>query len=105
MLMAGLIALFLMVAYYMAGPPGSRLGMGGHLTQRSLFGLAASQADPAGSFAVAIRSVANSMVYIECVVVDLVGLATVWAGGWVEERLRRGVSAAKMATQATTTRS
>jgi hypothetical protein len=29
MLMAGLIALFLMVAYYMAGPPGSRLGMGG----------------------------------------------------------------------------
>ncbi len=95
MLMGGLIGLFLSVAYYLtARPPTPDLGVLGLLLRGWFSNLAASQPDPAGGFAVTLRWAAGSMFVVESVVVDLIGLAMIWAGGSIVLRLRgdgRGV--------------
>jgi len=89
MLMGGLIALFLMVAYYVvAGPTPGGLGPLGLRLHGWLSNLAASRPDPAGGLAVFLRRAAGSMAVVEFVVIDLIGLAMIWAGGQIEGRLR-----------------
>jgi hypothetical protein len=106
MLMGGLIALFLMVAYYVtAGPSTLGLGVGGRIMQGYLSNLAGAQPDPAGGLAVFLGRVAGSMRVLEFVVLDLVGLVMIWAGGSIEGRLREHGRIAPVLEQAKSARS
>jgi hypothetical protein len=106
MLMGGLIALFLMVAYYLTAGPSTRgLGLGGRVMQGWLSNLAGSQPDPAAGLAVFLRRAAGSMFVVEFVVLDLIGLAMIWAGGGIEGRLRGDGRQARILEQAKSPRS
>jgi hypothetical protein len=96
MLMGGLVALFLMVAYYLsAGPRTGWLGPGGQTVQGLLSNLAGSQPDPMGGLALLFRRAADALVAVEAVVLDLIGLAVIWVGGRIEGRLRADATGAR----------
>jgi hypothetical protein len=90
MLMGGIVALFLMVAYYLVASPRTRfLGPLGFVVHGWLINLAGSQPDPAGPLATFFRRAAGSMAAVETVFIDLAGLLMIWAGGRLERWLRR----------------
>ena len=89
MLMGGLIALFLMVAYYLvASSPTRGLGVGGQVMHGIVSNLAASRFDPTDGLGMLLRRVAGAMFVIESAVLDLIGFAMIWAGGRIESGLR-----------------
>ena len=63
-----------------------------------LANLAASQADPSGPGATILRFGVHSVLPAEIVLLDLLGLAMIWASGWVFSR-RFGATTAPAAIQ------
>jgi hypothetical protein len=99
MLCAGLIALFMLVGYYIFATPGPwPIGAIGTATSRVLFDLAASRTDPSDPTASFLRSAARTSRAVEIVLLDLFGLAVIWAGGWIAGRRHAG-GTAPLATQ------
>jgi hypothetical protein len=97
MLWGGLISIFVLVGYYLSSratdPP---LGIAGRVISDFLANLAGSQADPSAPAAMVIRLAARSVVVVEFFVLDLMGLAMIWAGGWLHSR-RPGAATAPAA--------
>jgi hypothetical protein len=99
MLLGGLVAVFVITGNYLiidiwrSGPPGL-LGRG---LQSLLMSCADSLRDPTGELASVLRLAVRHMTVTEGIVLDLVGIAVIWAGGWLEDRCRlrwgrRGIS-------------
>jgi hypothetical protein len=101
MLLGGLVAVFVLTGDYLildvmrSGPPGL-LGSG---LQSLLMSCADSLLDPAGELASVLRFAASLMIVIviEGILLDLIGIALIGVGGWLEHRCRvrwgrRGIS-------------
>ncbi len=86
MLCGGLISIFVLVAYYLTADSRTMLGAGGRTLARFLFDLAASRSDPSDGPAGLLRFAGRSSLVVEIILLDLVGLAIVWAGGWIDFR-------------------
>lgn len=91
MLSGGLISIFVLVGYYLTADPTSpALGMGGKVLGGFLNNLAASRLDPSGGLAAVLRHAARSAQVVEIILLDLLGLAIIWLGGWVDSRSQAG---------------
>ncbi len=90
MLLGGIGAVFLITADYLVAvwmqsrPPGL-LGSG---LQSVLMSCLDSLGDPAGDLASVLHLVVRHMTVIEAILLDLLGLAVIWAGGRLEHRCR-----------------
>ena len=51
--------------------------------------LAASRPDPSGGLATLLRLAARSAQVVEIILLDLVGVAIIWFGGWMDGGRRR----------------
>ncbi len=87
LLSGGMISIFILVGYYLATPmKGPPLGIAGQAISDYLANLAASQADPSGPATTVLRLAARSVLPVEIILLDLLGLAMIWIGGWVFSR-------------------
>ena len=90
MLLGGLVAVFVSTGNYLivdisrSGPPGL-LGRG---LKTVLMNCENSLGDLTGVVASVLRLAVRHMTVIEVILLDLVGLATICAGGWLENRCR-----------------
>jgi hypothetical protein len=92
MLCAGLVALFVLVGYYIFATPGVwPIGAIGSAISRVCLDRAASRTDPSDAMAESLRFAASSARAVEIVLLDVFGLAVIWAGGWVAGRGNSGV--------------
>lgn len=85
MLLGGILAVFAAIGYYALYrpmPPGG--GVVGKSVSDYLVNWASSLEDPSGNPALVLRSVAGHMIQIEFVLLDLVGIAIIWACGSLE---------------------
>jgi hypothetical protein len=91
LLSGGLISIFVLVGYYVltADPHNPALGIGGRVIGAHFSDLAASRPDPAGGLAALLRLAARSAQLAEIILLDLVGLAIIWFGGWMDGGRRR----------------
>jgi hypothetical protein len=88
MLCGGMIALFVLVGYLLQVRPGG-LGFIGRTIAQFLVNLAAARsdvADPSSS----VRLGADLAWPLEIAVLDLFGIACIWAGGWIAPRRPSG---------------
>ncbi len=82
MLCGGMIALFVLVGYYiLAVPIHSQVGVIGAGIAGFLNNLAGSRADPSDAASSVLRLGARSAFVVEIVLLDLFGLGVIWAGG------------------------
>jgi hypothetical protein len=88
MLGGGMISIFVLVGYYVVSPPvaGMPLGIAGKAISDVLANLAASQADPSAPATTVLRLAARSVLPMEIILLDLLGLAMIWTGGWIFSR-------------------
>ena len=97
MLLGGVVAVFVLAGYYLVGDV-TRFGLPGLLgraLQSFLMSSMDSLADRAGDLALAtlrmtlaLAAELRIMTAIEGILLDLVGIAVIWAGGWLENRWR-----------------
>jgi hypothetical protein len=103
LLCGGLISIFVLVGYYVLGGfDESMHGWGAKALGLFLSDQAASRPDPSDGAADALRFGARWSVVVEIILLDLVGLAIIWAGGWIDYwsasgRDRRGLGQARQA--------
>jgi hypothetical protein len=92
LLSGGLISIFVLVGYYvMTGDPHNpAIGIVGKVFGAYLSNLAASSPDPGGGLAAFVGLAARSAQVAEVILLDLVGLAIVWFGGWMDSRRHTG---------------
>ena len=89
MLCGGMIALFVLVGYYLFASPGPwPIGVVGRTIVGVLADLAAS--DPTSSV---LHLAARSAHFVEIVLLDLFGLTLIWGGGWIAGRRHGGGTA------------
>jgi hypothetical protein len=94
MMCAGLIALFILVGYYIFATPGPwPIGAIGSAISQACADQAASRTDPSGAMASFLRIGASSARGVEIVLLDLFGLAFIWAGGSLAGRRNSAVPA------------
>ncbi len=87
MLSGGLISIFVLVGYYLsARPENPPVGIAGKALSELMASLAANRADASDLVATLLRLVARIAPAVEIVLLDLVGLAIIWAGGWLDGR-------------------
>jgi hypothetical protein len=90
MLCGGMIALFVLVGYYLLESPAQSsawpMGMASAAISRSLASLAASRPDPSDPAATVLRLAAGHAHLAEIILLDLSGFAIIWAGGWIASR-------------------
>ncbi len=86
MLCGGLISIFVLVAYYLTADSHTMLGAGGRALGSFLSNLAGSRSDPSDALGNLLRGAARSSLVVEIILLDLVGLAIIWAGGWIDFR-------------------
>jgi hypothetical protein len=87
MLCGGLVALFVLVGYYIFANPGVwPIGAIGSAVSRACLDLAASRTEPSDPMANFLRFAARSARAVEIVLLDLCGLVVIWAGGWIAGR-------------------
>jgi hypothetical protein len=76
-------------AYYVLGRfQGSPYGVIGSFARDYLESLATSQSDPAGNLATFLRLIREHMSAIEAVLVDILGVTLIWAGGRLDNWYR-----------------
>jgi hypothetical protein len=96
MLCGGMIALFVLVGYYLLESPAPTsvwpIGMAGAAISRSLANLAASRPDPSDPAATVFRLAAGHAHLAEIILLDVSGFAIIWAGGWIASRRHRAGS-------------
>ena len=92
MLCGGLISIFVLVGYYLTADSRTMLGVGGRALGSFLANLAASRTDPSDALAGLLRVGARSSLVAEIILLDLVGLAIIWASGWIDFRMVEGRS-------------
>jgi hypothetical protein len=87
MLSGGMISVFILVGYYLGsrvkGPP---LGIAGAAISDFLSNLAASRSDPSAPATTVLRFAARSVPSVEILLLDLLGLAMIWAGAWIHSK-------------------
>jgi hypothetical protein len=88
MLCGGLISIFVLVGYYLTADSHTMLGVGGKALGSFLANLAASRSDPSDALAGLLRGAARSSLVAEIILLDFVGLAIIWAGGWIDFRMQ-----------------
>ncbi len=89
LLSGGLIALFVLVGYYLtADPRNPTFGVGGKALGTFLNGLAASRPDPSAPLSDLLRFGARWAQVAEIILLDVGGLAIIWFGGWMDSRRR-----------------
>jgi hypothetical protein len=89
LLSGGLISIFVLVGYYLtADARNPTFGSGGKALGAFLSGLAATRPDPSGALAALLRLAAKSAQLAEIILLDLLGLAIIWAGGCMDSRMR-----------------
>ena len=99
-LCGGMIALFLLVGYYLSSSPRSwPLGWGGIRFSHWLADPGASLADPASPQASLLPLAARLVLPAEIVILDVLGLLLIWGGGWVAGRRHTGPVAPAAAPQ------
>jgi hypothetical protein len=87
MLCGGLISIFVLVGYYVLGGFNDFMrGAGAMALESFLSDLAASRPDPSDGPADLLRFGARWSMVAEIILLDLVGLAIIWAGGWIDFR-------------------
>jgi hypothetical protein len=90
LLSGGLISIFVLVGYYVmtADPHNPALGITGKVLGAHLSELAASRPDPSGGLVTLLRLAARSAQVAEIILLDLLGVAIIWFGGWMDSRRR-----------------
>jgi hypothetical protein len=96
MLLGGVLAVFVLVSDYLGLPGGvlrsvrrfGPLGLLGAGLGSFLMSCADSLGDPAGELASVLRLAVRHMTLIEGILLDLLGIALIWAGGWLENQCR-----------------
>jgi hypothetical protein len=90
MLLAGSVAVFVTAGDYLIGDPmrSGPPGLLGRVLQLFLMNCAESLADPAGELASVLYLAGRHLIEIEGVLLDLLGLAVIGAGGRLENRCR-----------------
>jgi len=89
LLSGGLIAIFVLVGYYLtADPRNPTFGAGGKALGSFLNNLAASRPDPSGALGDLLRFGARWAQVAEIILLDMAGLAIIWFGGWMDSRRR-----------------
>ena len=100
MLCGGMIALFLLVGYYLlAVPIYSPVGAVGARIAGFLNNLAGSRTDPSDAASSVLRQGVRLAFVVEIVLLDLFGLAVIWVGGWLAGRRHVGVPERPAAAQ------
>jgi hypothetical protein len=82
MLCGGMIALFVLVLYHLLTVSPGGLGFIGKAIAQFLINVAAARAD-LGDSSLYVRLGARAALPAEIVVLDLLGIACIWAGGWI----------------------
>jgi hypothetical protein len=83
MLCGGMIALFVLVGYHVLTVSPGRGGFIGQAISQFLADRAGARVDPSDSASAMLRLAAGSARAAEIIVLDLLGLAAIWAGGWI----------------------